>query len=449
MRSPTAARTGGSGSAGGNHKEGVAVVAPAAKKDKQMVDIPPAGPAVDRAVLRVRRKAGDTRRDGRGRIASMPPILQYGFRPFFFLAALHAGLAVPLWLGIYVSGDIPPGPFSGLQWHAHEMLFGYLAAVLTGFILTAVPNWTGRLPLSGLPLLALVVLWLAGRAACAFIADPLVAATIDLLFPAALAFAVWREVVAGRNWRNMPVAGMVSLFGLANALHHAEAMDLVAEGLALRVALAVAAAMIALIGGRIVPSFTRNWLVRQGDMRLPARFGLVDRLALGATALATALWVAAPDTTMSGALLSAAGVLLVARLARWQGHRTVGEPILAILHLGYGWLALALVMLGLSALTDAVLASAAVHALTAGAVGTMTLAVMTRASLGHTGREIVADRASVAIYVAVTLGAALRVLSPFLAGWQMSALILGAAAWSGAFLLFAARYAPVLFGARR
>ena len=115
MNSQTAARTGGSRPAGGNHKEDVAVVAPAAKKDKQMVDIPPAGPAVDRAVLRVRRKAGDTRRDGRGRIASMPPILQYGFRPFFFLAALHAGLAVPLWLGIYVSGDIPPGSFSGLQ----------------------------------------------------------------------------------------------------------------------------------------------------------------------------------------------------------------------------------------------------------------------------------------------------------------------------------------------
>jgi uncharacterized protein involved in response to NO len=190
----------------------------------------------DRSVLRRLRAGGDRMRDGRGCIASMPPILQYGFRPFFFLAALYAGLAVPTWLALYQTGIEPPGPLHGMVWHAHEMLFGYLAAVIAGFILTAVPNWTGRLPLSGWPLAGLVVLWLAGRAATALVADPAAAMAVDLAFPAALATAIWREVSAGRNWRNAPVAAMLTLFGLANAAHHLQGFGLVPEGLGARLA---------------------------------------------------------------------------------------------------------------------------------------------------------------------------------------------------------------------
>ena len=154
-----------------------------------MMSTVPMPPAEDRSVPRRRRKAGDASRDGRGRVTSMPPILQYGFRPFFFLAALHAGLAIPAWLWMYFTGHALPGPFPGLEWHVHEMLFGYLAAVLTGFILTAIPNWTGRLPLSGWPLAGLVVLWLAGRIACAMLTDPLSAMAVDIAFPGLLAFA--------------------------------------------------------------------------------------------------------------------------------------------------------------------------------------------------------------------------------------------------------------------
>jgi uncharacterized protein involved in response to NO len=380
-------------------------------------------------------------------VAGTPPILQYGFRPFFFLSALHAGLAIPAWLWMHFSGHALPGPIPGLGWHVHEMLFGYLAAVMTGFILAAIPNWTGRLPLSGWPLAGLVALWLAGMA-FAFISEPVAAMAIDLAFPCVLAFAVWREVLAGRNWKNAPVAAMITLFGIANALHHGEHLGIVADGLGPRLALAVAAVLIALIGGRIVPSFTRNWLVKQGKPVLPNSFGMIDKLSLGSTLASAIAWTVAPDTVAAGILLTVAGALLMVRLHGWRGASTFREPIVFVLHVGYAWLALAFVLLGASRLSVLVPESAAVHALTAGAIGTMTLAVMTRASLGHTGRVIVADRTIVAIYCAVTLGAALRVAAPFLEGSYREALIAGGMLWSGAFLLFAVRYAPVLWGCK-
>jgi uncharacterized protein involved in response to NO len=405
-------------------------------------------PSRDRSVLRSARTAGDLSGDGRGRIASMPPMLQYGFRPFFFLAALHAGLAIPSWLWMHFTGHVLPGAFAGFGWHVHEMLFGYLGAVITGFILTAIPNWTGRLPLSGWPLAGLVALWLAGRAATAFVADPAAAAAVDLAFPAVLAFAVWREVVAGRNWKNAPIAVMITLFGVANALHHGENLGISPVGLGPRLALGVAAMLIALIGGRIVPSFTRNWLAKSGESMFPAAFDRLDKAALGTLALAVLSWIAMPGSLAASGLLFLAGALVAARLARWRGHRTLREPILFVLHLGYGWLAFAMMLLGASGLAPVIPESAAIHALTAGAIGTMTLAVMTRASLGHTGRDIAADRAIVAIYLAVTAGAALRFAAPFAGDWYGHVLVCGGSLWSAAFLLFAVRYAPVLFGAR-
>jgi uncharacterized protein involved in response to NO len=272
---------------------------------------------------------------------------------------------------------------------------------------------------------------------------------LDLAFPAVLAFAIWREILAGSTWRNAPVAAMVTLFGLANALHHSESPGFVSQGLGPRMAIAVAAVLIALIGGRIVPSFTRNWLVKERRAALPARFGLVDRAALLGAVAAALSWTAVPDSIMTGALLALAGILLLARLLRWRGGGTVREPVLFILHVGYGWLAVAFLLLGASRITPAVPQTAALHALTAGAIGTMTLAVMTRASLGHTGRRIVADRATLAIYLAVTTGAVLRVAAPFAGNLYAAFLVAGGALWSASFLLFAVRYAPILFGPRR
>jgi uncharacterized protein involved in response to NO len=406
--------------------------------------------SADRSVPRRRRRSGDRSIDGRGRVRSAPGILEYGFRPFFLLAALHAGLAIPAWLWLLHAGVALPGGFQGVDWHVHEMFFGYLAAVIAGFILTAVPNWTGRLPLSGWPLAGLAGLWLLGRAACLLVDAPILVMGIDLAFPAAMAGAVWREVVAGRNWRNAPVAGMLTLFGVANAIHHAEGLGLVAPGLGERLALGAAAMLIALIGGRIVPSFTRNWLVKRGDDRLPASFGSLDKVALVTTAIAEILWLAEPEWHATGFGLLIAGGALALRLARWRGYRTWSSPIVLILHLGYGWLAAGLCLLGLSILApQAVSASAGLHALTAGAVGTMTLAVMTRASLGHTGRPIASDAWTVAIYLSVTLGAVLRVAASMADALYADLLIAGGGLWSLAFLLFAMRYGPLLWRSRK
>ena len=403
----------------------------------------------DRSNPRARVKTGDTVIDRRGRRRASPAILSYGFRPFFLGAAIYAAVAVPLWLWMYRSGTGPAGVFDGSSWHAHEMIFGYLGAVIAGFVLTAIPNWTGSLPLSGLPLALLFLSWVAGRVAVSTIGDPLLAFLLDLAFPVALAGSVWREVIAGRNWRNMPVAGLLTFFALANALHHAENLWPALDGVGVRLALGAAATMIALIGGRITPSFTRNWLAKRRSARLPASFGTIDRVALGATALGVAGWVFFPSHPASGVLLACAGLLLAARLARWCGPMTWREPIVLVLHLGYLWLAASLLLLGCSVLApDTMPQGAALHALTAGAFATMTLAVMTRASRGHTGRAIEADAATLAIYVMVTIGALLRVLAPLLPGFYMELLSAGGTLWSAAFALFAIRYGPMLMRPR-
>ncbi len=403
----------------------------------------------DRSVPRSAVRTGNLSKDTRGRIRTVPPILHYGFRPFFFLAALHAGLAIPLWLGIYLGGFGIGGPMNGLQWHAHEMLFGYVGAVIAGFILTAIPNWTGRFPLSGFRLAAFVCLWIAGRVACLFAPDPWLAMTVDMAFPITLAFVVWREVMAGKNWKNAPVAVMIALFACASGADHLSAAGLLNHDLGQRLALAVAAMLIALIGGRIIPSFTRNWLVKRASPSLPMPFGTLDKTALSTTAAATMGWVVLPGTILVGMLLLAAGVLLAARLYRWRGLATLGEPILFVLHTGYGWLCAALMLLGFAnLLPDTIPQSSALHALTAGAIGTTTLGVMTRASLGHTGRAIVADRFVVTMYVMIFAGALLRVVAPLLDLLYLRLLVGGGALWAGAFLLFAVRYAPILWSRR-
>ncbi|WP_084174758.1 NnrS family protein [Afifella pfennigii] len=403
---------------------------------------------LDRSAPRRWLKAGKTSRDGRGRHLAAPAILSYGFRPFFLLGALTAALAVPAWLFVYLGLLAPSGPFAGAAWHAHEMLFGYLAAVIAGFILTAVPNWTGRLPLSGAPLAGLILLWFIGRIAASFVADPLAAVLMDLAFPLALAVAIAREVIAGRNVKNAPIAAMLGIFALANLMHHGEAAGLVPYGYATRLALAVAAMLMTLIGGRITPSFTRNWLVKRG-VPLPAPFGRLDMAALLVTAPALLAWVVLPAFPATGAALALAGALLFLRLSRWRGLSVVREPILLILHLGYLWLAFSLALLGAAILSGGAIAeTTALHALSAGAVGTMTLAVMTRASLGHTGRAIQADRATRAIYWAAGVGALLRLAAPLLPQFYVPLLVLAGTIWSAAFGLFALCYGPILFAPR-
>jgi len=360
-----------------------------------------------------------------------------GFRPFFLLASAWAALAVPVWLAAYVHGYTPRGPLPALFWHGHEMVFGFGFAAVAGFLLTAIPNWTGRLPVRGTALAALASLWLAGRIAMLV---PEVA-LLDLAFGAALIIVVARELIAGGNWRNLPMLLALALLFSGNVMVHLHALDiayLAPDGI--RLGIATLCMLIALVGGRIVPSFTRNWLAK-ARLAPPAPEGRLDRVALVITLLALAAWVA--GAWFSSWLLLGAGVALAARLSRWRGLSAVREPLLFILHVGYGWLALGLILLGLDPAS-----SAALHALTVGAIGTMTLAVMTRASLGHTGRALVADRATVAIYLLVTLAALLRVAGPFAGAYAVLVTSLAGLAWSAAFATFALHYGTFLIGAR-
>jgi len=383
----------------------------------------------------------------RARLAASPALFRGSFRPFFLGGALWALVVLVLFICALSATITLPTAFDTVAWHRHEMLFGYLGAVIAGFLLTAIPNWTGRLPIAGAPLAALAGLWLAGRIAilCSALVGAPVAAVLDVGFLLTLAFVAGREVLAAHN-RNLPVVGMVLLLAVANGLDHAEAMGApLPPGLGYRFAVGLIVMMIGLIGGRIIPSFTRNWLTKQGAAGpLPGQPGRFDLAALGITGLALAGWVAAPDATWSGYAMLLAGAVQVVRLARWQGVRAVREPIVLILHVAYLWIPIGLILLGLSIMSGTFQASAALHALTAGAMAGMTLAVMTRATRGHTGRGLVAGPMTIAIYILITLAAAIRVAAPILPISYMAAIHLAAAAWIGAFVLFIIAYGPML-----
>lgn len=382
------------------------------------------------------------------RLMALPPFLRGGFRPFFLGGALWALVVVGLWVCALSGALSLPTAFDPLAWHRHEMLFGYLGAVIAGFLLTAIPNWTGRPPLAGGRLAGLAGLWLAARLALLFsgAVGAAVAFALDVGFLLVLAGLCGREVIAARN-RNVPIVIVILLFALGSGLDHAEALRLpVPSGLGWRMGFALVLILISLIGGRIIPAFTRNWLMKQGRPgALPAPFGAVDKVAVAATVLALGAWSAVPDVRWTGVLLLLAGSAHAVRLGRWSGLSTVPDPLVFILHMSYFWLPLGLVLLGASTLWPALLPSTvALHALAAGAMGSMTLAVMTRASLGHTGHPLRADGWTRAIYWLVTMGAALRVAAPLLPLDYMRLIEISGLMWAGAFLLFVLSYGPKL-----
>ena len=271
-------------------------------------------------------------------------------------------------------------------------------------------------------------------------------AVADLSFPAVFLIVVAREILAGRNWRNLPMLGALSLLLVGNLLVHLEALGLAdTAALGNRLGLGTLLMLISLVGGRIIPSFTHNWLQKvRPAVPVPAPAGRFDLAVLIVTGLALLAWVTMPDTGVTSWAALAAGTAVAWRLSRWRGLQTVREPLLLILHIGYGWLAAGLLLLGLNGLTAILPATAALHALTVGAVGTMTLAVMTRASLGHTGRTLTVGPVTKAIYALITAAALLRIGSPLAGGRTELALWLAGAAWSAAFALFAVCYGAVL-----
>nr|NUR37325.1 NnrS family protein [Sphingomonas sp.] len=383
-------------------------------------------------------------------MAAAHPFLRGGFRPFFFGGAAWAVIAVALWLCTLAGKLLLPTAFDPVAWHRHEMLFGFVGAVIAGFLLTAIPNWTGRLPIAGKPLLALFALWLAGRMSVLFsgIIGAFPAAALDAGFFLVLAALAAREVLEARN-RNLPIVGILLLFGLADAIDHAAAASLIQGDFGWQAAIALIALMISLIGGRITPSFTRNWMVKRGiTERLPTQPGRFDMFVIGATALALFGWLSAPAGLFTGALLIGAAVLQAARLARWGGARTFSDPLVLVLHLGYAWIPIGLLLLGLSLAGLGIPRSAAIHALTAGAMATMIVAVMTRASLGHTGRELRASAPTVAVYALVTFGAVLRVSAALGLGAYHPMMDAAGTAWAAALAIFLFAYGPILWRPR-
>jgi len=374
-------------------------------------------------------------------------VFDHGFRPFFFLAGAWSAIAVALWLAMLAGRLESPSALDPVSWHVHEMVFGFAAAAIGGFILTAIPNWTGRAPVAGAKLAGLVAAWLAGRIAMFWSAaiGAEAAAILDLAYLVALCAVAAREITAGGNRRNLPIAGVIGLLAACNLLVHLEQLG-VAETAAMgnRLGIAVIVLLVTVIGGRITPAFTRNWLRARDDIAHddtgPREAGWPDRAAIAATALAGLSWGIAPDWTGTGAVAILAAVGHAIRLAGWRGHRTLAEPLLSVLHLGALWLVVGFALLGASVFVDGLEQTGALHALTAGAVGTMVLAVMTRASLGHTGRDLKAGAGTKAVFALVTLAALARVV----AGAEETMLVLSGALWIGAFALFTVLYAPIL-----
>lgn len=376
-----------------------------------------------------------------------PAVFSYGFRPFFFGGAVWAAVGILLWLPQYFGELSLPTTLAPLDWHIHEMIYGYVAAIVTGFLLTAIPNWTGRLPVNGYPLAGLAALWLAGRVAIAGSAiwGAVIAGVIDIAFLATLTAVVLRELVAGKNWRNLRVLIVLGVLVVGNVVFHFEAISRGTADYGIRAGIAAVIGLIMLIGGRIVPSFTHNWLVRNNPGRLPRPFARFDALALSASAVALAMWIALPHLAVSGVALMIAGVLQAVRLARWAGDRTFADRLVLALHVGYAFVPIGFVLVGAAILWPAEWpASAGLHAWATGAIGLVTLAVMTRASLGHSGHKLAASVRTQITYLFVLIAALARIFAAF----EPSSAMLYAAglAWVLAFGGFAAFFGPLLLG---
>lgn len=384
------------------------------------------------------------------RAYSGPALFSYGFRPFFLFGALYAGAAVLIWLPVYFGEMALPTSFAPIDWHVHEMLYGYLPAIITGFFLTAIPNWTGRLPLQGTPLALLFALWVAGRVAICISAQIgwAIAAVIDCSFLLAVGGAAAREIVAGRNWGNLKVLIPAAALAIGNIGFHVEAHLNGSAAYSVRLGVAAVLVLIMLIGGRIIPSFTRNWLVRENPGRLPAPFNRWDMAAILLGAAVLLIWVVIPHGPGTATALALCAIVQALRLARWAGDKTIRDRLVLVLHVAYGFVPLGFA-LGAMGAADLVAPSAGLHAWMAGAAGLMTLAVMTRASLGHTGRELKASYATQGIYACALIAAVARICAALEPAMSFALWHIAALAWVVAFGGFGVLYAPMLAQPRR
>ena len=363
-----------------------------------------------------------------------------GFRPFYLLASIFAALSILLWIAGY-AGVLPNAYLRDPVWHAHEMLFGYAVAVIAGFLFTAVRNWTGQPTPSGPLLAAYALLWVAGRVS---VLTPyaVAAAVLNGLFPLAVAAGIAVPLVRQRNRRNYFVAALLVLLSLAAVAVHLARLGAVTwpQRASLQFALDVVLLVIAVIAGRVVPMFTNNAIAGAGA----ARDQRVERAALASVVLLIAGDLARLDATWIAPLAIAAAIAHAARLLLWRPWRTSSTPLVWVLHLAYAWAVVYLVLRALAA-AGVVAPALAIHALTIGAIGGMTIGMMTRTARGHTGRVLVADRYDVACYALVNAAAVIRVFGAMaLPGSYVATVVVSGLCWSAAFALYAVRYAPLL-----
>jgi len=368
-----------------------------------------------------------------------------GFRPFFLSAGFYAVLMMTLWLAV-LQGSLAIGGLSPLVWHGHEMLFGFAVAVIAGFLLTAAQNWTGIRTPSGPPLAALFVLWLAGRLSFLIPGLPMEwVAVIDLSFLPALAFALALPVLRAKQLHNYPFPIMLLALTAANALVHLEALGWATTArLGLHLAAYVMVTMIAVMGGRVIPSFTDNKLHTRAR-----RWKVIEILVPASTIAALVAALVAPVSLATALLAALAAVMHAIRLAGWYTSKFWSVPLLWILHLGYAWIALGFALLALSASGLGAAAGSALHAFTAGGIGVLTLGMMARVSLGHSGRMLEPAPLMTWAFVAINLAALVRVAQPLLfPGLFAQGMIVAGLLWMVAFGLFAAIYTPILLRPR-
>jgi len=369
-----------------------------------------------------------------------------GFRPFFLAAGMYAVLLMGLWL-LKLRGTVAPTDLSPIVWHGHEMLFGFTVAVIAGFLLTAAQNWTGIRTPSGTPLAALFLVWLAGRIGFLLPGLPaMLVAAVDLAFLPVLALTLAWPIMRAKQLHNYPFPLLLLVLAAANVLVHGETFGWTTDTarLGLRLAAYVVVTMIVLMGGRVIPSFTDNKLGTRAR-----RWKTIETLVPVVTLAALGATLAAPASIVTALLAAIAAVVHAIRLAGWYTNKYWSVPLLWVLHLGYAWITLGFALLALSAAGVGTAASSALHAFTAGGIGVLTLGMMARVSLGHTGRMLEPARLITLAFVAVNLAACVRVFLPLAfpatlaQGYAVSGIL-----WMLAFGTFAAIYLPILMRPR-
>lgn len=382
-----------------------------------------------------------------------PAILSGAYRVFFPAAALWAVASLALWL-LYVSSL--GGDFGANQnmmiWHAHELVYGYGGAVVAGFALTAIPNWTGRTPVRGAELLLLFALWFVARATAVMLLYGVDAehprAVAEIAFYGLFVLVAAREIIGGKNWRNLKIVAVFLLLVAAALAANMQRLGVFSSALSgWETGLSVLLLLICVIGGRIIPAFTTNWMRGQGIEKLPVMFNHFDALAIVVAAAVLAAYLlgaGGPFFTLAAAVAAAFHYV---RLYRWRGFATLKSPIVTALHVSYFWVPTGFLLLAFAE-ADFISDIAALHAFAVGGIGSTTLAVMTRASLGHAGLPLADSKLLTSIYMAVNLSAISRVVATLWFSEYENFLSISGLLWLAAFLLFLWKFGPLAFQRR-